>query len=70
MQARQDGVSVHVGQLHVDQRELRAQAQGGKARMLAVSGLRRWPDLPDLPTMDESGFKGFNNIFWMGFYFG
>ena len=35
--------------------------------MLAVSGLRRWPDLPDLPTMDESGFKGFNVIFWMGF---
>jgi tripartite-type tricarboxylate transporter receptor subunit TctC len=46
---------------------VRAQAQGGRARMLAVSGLRRWPDLPDLPTMDESGFKGFNNIFWMGF---
>lgn len=46
---------------------VRAQANAGKARMLAVSGLRRWPDLPDLPTMDESGFKGFNNIFWMGF---
>ena len=46
---------------------VRAQAQGGRARMLAVSGLRRWPDLPELPTMDESGFKGFNVIFWMGF---
>lgn len=46
---------------------VRVQANAGKARMLAVSGLRRWPDLPDLPTMDESGFKGFNVIFWMGF---
>ena len=46
---------------------VRAQANGGRARMLALSGLRRWPDLPDLPTLDELGFKGFNIVFWMGF---
>ena len=46
---------------------VRAQADAGKLRMLAVSGLKRWQELPNLPTLDESGFKGFNISFSMGF---
>lgn len=33
--------------------------QSGKIRVIAVNGDERLPTLPDIPTMNESGFKGF-----------
>lgn len=33
--------------------------QGGKLRPLAVTGLKRWDVLPDVPTVAESGIQGF-----------
>jgi tripartite-type tricarboxylate transporter receptor subunit TctC len=30
--------------------------QAGKLRALAVTGAQRWPDLPDVPTLVETGF--------------
>jgi tripartite-type tricarboxylate transporter receptor subunit TctC len=36
----------------------------GEVRLLAVSSLQRWPDLPDVPTLDESGLPGFETIAW------
>ena len=33
------------------------QVQSGKLRALAVTSRRRWPELPDLPTMADSGTK-------------
>lgn len=38
----------------------------GKARALAVTGLSRMPDTPDLPTVDESGVRGYEWVFWYG----
>jgi len=38
--------------------------KGGKLRALAVTALTRNPALPDVPTVDESGVKGFKNITW------
>lgn len=35
------------------------QVRGGKLRMLAQTGLKRSPTLPDIPTMDESGLPGY-----------
>ena len=32
----------------------------GKLRALGVSGLKRSPIVPDVPTLDEAGVKGFN----------
>ncbi len=38
--------------------------QAGKLKALAVTALRRSPAMPELPTLDESGVKGFNVISW------
>lgn len=39
---------------------------GGKLKALAVGGATRSKQLPDLPTIDESGVKGFASIGWTG----
>ncbi|HTK01615.1 MAG TPA: tripartite tricarboxylate transporter substrate binding protein [Bordetella sp.] len=41
--------------------------RGGRVRALATSGLKRSSVLPDLPTIDESGVKGFEYLPWYGF---
>lgn len=33
---------------------------------LGVTSLQRWPELPDLKTLDEQGFKGFDATTWFG----
>ncbi len=37
-------------------------------RALAVTSLKRVPFLPDVPTMEESGFPGFNVTTWWGMF--
>jgi tripartite-type tricarboxylate transporter receptor subunit TctC len=41
-------------------------AREGKARALAVTSPRRWPSVPDLPTMIELGYKDFDSSAWFG----
>lgn len=38
----------------------------GKLRALAVSTKQRFPTLPDVPSVDESGLKGFDAASWQG----
>jgi tripartite-type tricarboxylate transporter receptor subunit TctC len=38
----------------------------GTLRALAVSSLTRLPELPDVPTIAESGFPGFEVNYWIG----
>ena len=40
--------------------------KAGKMRPLAVTGLKRHPLLPDVPTFEELGFKGFDGVQWYG----
>ena len=42
------------------------QIKGGKLRALAVTSRERVPSLPDVPTMQESGFKDFDVSAWFG----
>jgi tripartite-type tricarboxylate transporter receptor subunit TctC len=38
----------------------------GRLRALAVTTRKRSPDLPDVPTMDEAGIKGYDATIWLG----
>jgi len=40
--------------------------KGGKLRPLAVTGTKRHPALPDVPTFEELGYKGFTAVQWYG----
>ena len=44
------------------------QVQAGKLRALAVTGAKRWKGLPEVPTMQEAGFKDYNLINWFGLW--
>ncbi len=40
--------------------------KAGKVKALAVTGTRRHPLLPDVPTFEESGYAGFDGVQWYG----
>jgi tripartite-type tricarboxylate transporter receptor subunit TctC len=42
--------------------------QGGTMRPLAVTTAQRIPSLPDVPTVAESGYTGFEMVFWSGLF--
>ena len=44
------------------------QAKAGKVRPLAVGTAKRSPALPDVPTVAESGYPGFEVSLWLGFF--
>jgi tripartite-type tricarboxylate transporter receptor subunit TctC len=41
--------------------------KAGKVRALAVTGPRRTPAYPELPTLAESGYPSYEVVFWIGF---
>ncbi len=44
------------------------QIRGGNVRALAVSGTKRSPLLPDVPTVAEAGVPGYENYVWFGLW--
>ena len=42
--------------------------RGGRLRALAVTGKQREPELPDVPTMEEAGYPGFQVTGWFGLF--
>ena len=40
--------------------------RGNRIQALAVTSLKRHPALPDVPTLEELGFKGFSGVQWYG----
>jgi len=38
----------------------------GKLRAIAVTSTKRLPNLPDIPTIDEAGVKGYESLSWSG----
>jgi len=40
--------------------------RAGKVKPIAVTGLKRHPLLPDVPTFEELGYSGFDGVQWYG----
>ena len=45
-----------------------SQIKGGKVKVYGVTSLKRMPSLPDVPTLNEQGLKGFEVGVWHGLY--
>jgi tripartite-type tricarboxylate transporter receptor subunit TctC len=43
-----------------------ANLQAGKIKALAVTTKKRYAELPDVPTLDEAGVKGYDATVWLG----
>jgi tripartite-type tricarboxylate transporter receptor subunit TctC len=43
-------------------------AQGGKIKALALTSLKRHPAAPEIPTVAESGVRGFEFVSWYGLW--
>jgi len=65
-QAIVDLVAGHVDILFANTAVALPQIRAGAVRALAVTGAERFPALPDLPTMAESGVKDFDADQWLG----
>ncbi len=57
-QAINDLIAGHVKTAFLGPTALMAHAQAGTIRMLAQSTARRTPTLPEIPTLEEAGYKG------------
>jgi tripartite-type tricarboxylate transporter receptor subunit TctC len=44
------------------------QVRGGKLRALGVTGDKRWPDMPDVPTIAEAGVPGYEASLWLALF--
>lgn len=45
-----------------------SQIKAGKVKVYGVTALKRVPSLPEVPTLDEQGLKGFEVSVWHGLY--
>ncbi len=41
----------------------------GRLQVLGITGEKRWERLPNVPTLDEAGLKGFKFVSWYGLWF-
>jgi tripartite-type tricarboxylate transporter receptor subunit TctC len=48
---------------------VRGQVEAGELRLIAVSTPQRWPSIPSVPTLAESGLAGFGYSGWYGLVF-
>jgi tripartite-type tricarboxylate transporter receptor subunit TctC len=42
--------------------------KSGRLKALGVSTAKRWPDMPDVPTIAEAGVPGFEAVVWIGMF--
>ena len=62
--ALNDLIAGHVDMIFMELASAIKLDQAGKARILAVATSARIPTLPDVPTLDEAGVKGFESSTW------
>ena len=59
-----DVVAGHVPVTFADPGVAQGVIAGGKVRALGVTSLKRKPNLPNVPTLDETGVPGFEAVSW------
>lgn len=64
--ALQDVIAGHVQMMFATASSVVPHIRDGKLRPLAVTTLKRSTVLPDIPTIDELGLKGFDATTWHG----
>ena len=64
--AMADLIGGHVDAMFASSSDALPQVESGKLKALAVSSVERLPQLPDVPTMAESGYPQFKMVTWNG----
>jgi tripartite-type tricarboxylate transporter receptor subunit TctC len=64
--ARNDIISGQVEMMFDSVPTMAQMAQIGRVRPLGTTGRQRSPILPDVPTLDEAGVKGYEATLWVG----
>lgn len=66
--ALNDLLGGHIDMMVIDTVTGSSQIEAGKLRPLGASTRERLPQLPDLPTLDEAGIKGYDMGYWFAAY--
>lgn len=64
--AVQDLLGGHIPMYFANQSEVAPYEGQNVIRLIAISSLKRSPKLPDVPTVAEQGFPGFESLTWNG----
>ena len=67
-QAVTDVVAGHMGMMFNSIAPIVAHIRAGRVRVLGIASARRSPQLPDVPTISESGVPGFEAVNWFGLF--
>jgi tripartite-type tricarboxylate transporter receptor subunit TctC len=66
--AAQDLVGGHVLMMLLNYASAAPMIQSGKVRALGIASPARHPDYPELPTIAEAGFPGFQSTIWIALF--
>jgi tripartite-type tricarboxylate transporter receptor subunit TctC len=66
--AMQDVLAGHIDMLFMSPDVVLPHVRAGKVKAYAVTGKKRLPAAPDIPTADEAGVPGFDFALWFGLW--
>jgi tripartite-type tricarboxylate transporter receptor subunit TctC len=66
--AIQDVLAGHVDLMFDNTSSAIPNIKAGRVRALGVASLKRYPSLPDLPTIAEEGVPGYETTIWLGLF--
>jgi tripartite-type tricarboxylate transporter receptor subunit TctC len=66
--AMQDVLAGHVALMFDNTSSAIPNLKTGRVRALGVASLKRYPALPDLPTIAEEGLAGYETTIWLGLF--
>jgi len=67
-QAVTDVLAGHMNLMFNSVAPIVAHIKSGRVRVLGIASLQRSPQLPDVPTISESGVPGFEAVNWFGMF--